>query len=171
MVRSLSFIHLFVVLAVGYIGGTLLYREMTIDAMEKLIVIFDGRVVYGHDVGAIRPILTTLLFFIVAFLFSLVRQLRFAVLIFGALKAAVFGLCSAYLLDKGMKILDYSIWWFPFQFMSSLLFLAYCAILNPPFFLGRTTRDKRNDRALLFVIALTIFVTISEMLVFYYLLK
>lgn len=171
MVRSLSFIHLFIVLAVAYIGGALLFREMPADAMEKLIAFFDARVVHGHDVGIIRPVAMTALFFVIAFLFSLVRQLRFTVLVFGALKAVLFGLSSAYLLGSGMKILDYSIWWFPFQFVTSLLFLAYCAVLNPPFFLGKIAKKKRNDRALLILILMTVVVTSVEIVVFYYILK
>lgn len=171
MVRSLSFIHLFVILAIGYIGGALLFREMPVASMEKLIIFFDARVVYGQDVGIIRPVLMTALFFVVAFLFSLVKQLRFAVLFFGALKAVLFGLSSAHLLGAGMKILDYSIWWFPFQFVTCLLFLAYCAILNPPFFLRGRGRQKRNNRALLALVFMTVVVTSLELAIFHFLLK
>lgn len=171
MVRSLLFIHLFIILAVGYIGGTLLFREMPAASMEKLITFFDARVVYGQDVGIIRPVIMTALFFIIAFLFSLVKQIRFAVLFFGALKSVLFGLSSAYLLGSGMKILDYTIWWFPFQFVTCLLFLAYCAILNPPFFSRGRARLKRNDRVLLALVCMTIFVTSLELVIFHFLLK
>ena len=54
MVRSLSFIHLFVILAIGYIGGALLFREMPATAIEKLIAFYDARVVLGHEAGYIK---------------------------------------------------------------------------------------------------------------------
>ena len=40
MVRSLSFIHLFVILAVGYIGGALLFREMPAAFYGKINYFF-----------------------------------------------------------------------------------------------------------------------------------
>ncbi|MCZ2259512.1 hypothetical protein [Sporosarcina sp. G11-34] len=171
MVRSLSFIHLFVILAVGYIGGALLFREMPAASMEKFITIFDARIIYGHEVGIIRPVVMTALFFVVAYLFSLVKQLKFAVLFFGAFKAVLFGLSSAYLLGSGMKILDYSVWWFPFQFVTCLLFLAYCALLSPPFFLGKINRQKRNEKALTVLVIVTVVVTSLEIGIFYFLLN
>ena len=63
MVRSLSFIHLFVILAVGYIGGALLFRELPATSVEKMLTIFDARVVDGHEVEFIWPALMMVLFF------------------------------------------------------------------------------------------------------------
>ena len=74
MVRSLSFIHLFVILAVGYIGGALLFREMPATAIEKVITFYDARVVQGQDVGYIRPIGTAALFFVVAFVLASIQE-------------------------------------------------------------------------------------------------
>lgn len=171
MVRSLSFIHLFVILAVSYIGGAILFREIPISTMEKLISFFDPRVVYGHQVGFVRPVAMTALFFVIAFILSNIKQARFTILFLGALKSVLFGLSSAFLLGSGMKILDYSIWWFPFQFITCFLFLAFCAILNPPFFLGRNRWKKQSTNALPIIIIMSVFVTILEIVIFYILLK
>ena len=111
------------------------------------------------------------MFFVVAYLFSLVKQLRFAVLFFGAFKSVLFGLSSAYLLGSGMKILDYSIWWFPFQFVTCLLFLAYCAILSPPFFLGRNRLERNKVQGFAALVIVTVAVTSLEIAIFYFLLK
>ena len=46
MVRSLSFIHLFVILAIGFIGGALLFREMPATAIERVVTFYDARVVH-----------------------------------------------------------------------------------------------------------------------------
>lgn len=171
MVRSLSFIHLFVILAVSYVGGALLYREMPPDTTEKLIVFFDARVVYGHQSGFVRPIAMTALFFVVAYIFSFFKQVRFAVLFLGALKSALFGLSSAFLLGSGTNIVDYAIWWFPFQFVTCFLFLAFCAVLNPPFFLKKNRLRKQSGRALPILIIMTIAVTSLEILIFYFLIN
>ena len=171
MVRSLSFIYLFVILAVGFIGGAILFREMPPTTIEKLIVFFDGRVVYGHQAGFIRPVAMTALFFIVAYVFSLIRQTRFIILFLGAVKAVLFGLASAFLLGTGMKILDYSIWWFPFQFLTSFLFLVYCAVLNPPFFLRNNRGKKQDSKALPILVIIMVVITSIEIAIFYFLLK
>lgn len=169
MVRSLSFVHLFVILAVGYIGGALLFRIMSATAVEQMLSIFDTRVIYGHEAGIIRPVAMTVLFFVVVYVLSSLRKLRFLVLFFGAVKCVLFGLSSAFLLGSGMKIIDYTIWWFPFQFLTCLLFLTYCAVLSPPFFTRTTGARSRNDRAVPTLIIMTAVVTIVEMTIFYFL--
>jgi hypothetical protein len=171
MVRSLSFVHLFVILAIGYIGGAFLFREMSSAAVEKMLTIFDARVIDGHEAGIIRPIAMTVLFFVVVYAFSSLRKLRFTTLFFGAVKCVLFGLSSAYLLSEGMKIIDYTIWWFPFQFLTCLLFLIYCAVLSPPFFTRTNGVKKRNDKAVPRILLMTAIVTILEISVFYFLPK
>ncbi|CAM3060457.1 hypothetical protein FITA111629_01115 [Filibacter tadaridae] len=171
MVRSLSFIHLFVILAVGYIGGALLFREMPTTAMEKLINFYDGRVIHGHETGFIKPIGTTFLFFIVAYAFTSFRYTRFLVLFLGAVKSVFFGLSSSYLLSSGSTMIDYTVWWFPFQLLSCFLFLLYCVILRPPYFMRKTTDKKRNRRALPVLIVLSSIVLAVEMIIYYSILK
>ncbi|MFJ7933398.1 hypothetical protein [Sporosarcina sp. NPDC096371] len=170
MVRSLSFIHLFIILAVGYIGGALLFREMSATAIERVITFYDARVVQGHEAGFIRPVGTAALFFIVAFTLATFRKTRFLVLFFGAVKCVLFGLSSSYLLGSGAKMMAYSVWWFPFQFIICFLFLMYCAILCPPYFMNTTLGKKRNTRALPTVIALSVAVLAIEIIVFRFIL-
>ena len=126
MVRSLSFIHLFIILSVGYIGGTLLFREIPIAASERWIGFFDPRVISITEGSIIRPFITMLLFFVVTFLLSMNSKTRHAILFFGAVKCVVFGLSSSFLLHSGMKIWEYAIWWFPFQFISCLISHLLC---------------------------------------------
>lgn len=171
MVRSLSFIYLFVILAIGYLGGTLLFRELPVVSVEKMLAIFDARVVNGHEVNFIWPAVMTSLFFIIVYLLSLIKKFRFPILLIGALKCVIFGLSSAYLLASGMKILEYAVWWFPFQFATGLLLLMFCAILSPPFFVRTIGRRKRNDKALFVIIILIIIVTTVEILIFNLLLN
>ncbi|WP_342509751.1 hypothetical protein [Sporosarcina sp. FSL K6-2383] len=171
MVRSLSFIHLFIILAVSYIGGALLYRYMPAVAIERVITLYDARVVGGHGVGYSRPIGTSALFFIVTFALASFNKTRFLVLFFGALKCVFFGLSSSYLLGSGAKIMAYSIWWFPFQFISCFLFLMYCAILSPPYFMNTTLGKRRNTRALPTIIGLSAAVLAIEIIVFRFILQ
>ncbi len=171
MVRSLSFIHLFIILAVGYIGGALLFREMPVTAIERVITFYDARVVKGHDAGYIRPVATAALFFVVVIALASFKKTRFLVLFFGAMKCVFFGLSSSYLLSTGAKMMAYSIWWFPFQFVGCFLFLMYCAMLSPPYFMTTTLGKRRNTRALPTVIGLSAAVLAIEIIVFRFILQ
>ncbi len=171
MVRSLSFIHLFVILAIGYIGGALLFREMPATAIEKVVTFYDARVVQGHDAGYIKPVGTAALFFVVAFVLASFRKTRFTVYFYGAVKCVLFGLSSSYLLASGTKMMAYSIWWFPFQFLICFLFLVYCAVLSPPYFMRSTIGKKPNTRALPTIIGMSIAVLAIEIIVFQFILK
>ncbi|MBO1910066.1 hypothetical protein [Sporosarcina sp. 6E9] len=171
MIRSLSFTYLFVILAVGYLGGALLFREMPLVSVEKLLVLFDGRVVEGHAANFIKPVFMNAVFFLVAFGLSFVKKLRFLVTFIGALKCVLFGLSTGFLLSTGMKMLAYTVWWFPFQLAICFLLLLFCAILKPPFFIRTVGQRKRNDKALLFLLGLVLLITAIEYSVFYYILK
>lgn len=171
MIRSLSFTYLFVILAVGYLGGALLFREMPLVSVEKMLVLFDARVVEGHGANFLRPLLMNAVFFLIAFGLSLVKKLRFMVTFIGALKCVLFGLSTGYMLSTGMKLVEYSVWWFPFQLASCFLLLIFCAILKPPFFVRTVGHKKRNDKALLFLVGLAIFIIAIEYSIFYYILK
>lgn len=166
MVRSLSFIHLFVILAVGYIGGALLFREVPSTSAEKWIVFYDARVVEGKEAGVIRPIGALVVFYTLAYLLARIRQTRPLVLFIGALKCVFFGLASSYLLSTGIKMIDYSIWWFPFQLVACFLFLLYCAVLHPPYFIRPTIGKRRNPRALPILLIISIIVVVIEMVIF-----
>lgn len=170
MIRSLSFTYLFVILAVGYLGGTLLFRELPDASTEKMLTIFDARVVEGQDVNFIWPTLVTISFFVIAFVLSNFKYSRFSVIFLGAVKCVVFGLSSGYLLASGMKMLDYSIWWFPFQLLICFIYLVFCAILTPPFFLRTTGKKVRNNKALVILAISGAALTAVEFIVFYILL-
>lgn len=170
MIRSLSFTYLFVILAVGYLGGTLLFRELPEASTEKMLTIFDARVVDGQAVNFIWPALVTISFFIIAFILSKFKYSRFPVIFLGAVKCVVFGLSSGYLLAAGMKMLDYSIWWFPFQLLICFIYLVYCAILTPPFFLRTTGKRVRNNKALVILVIMGAVLTAVEFVIFYFLL-
>jgi hypothetical protein len=171
LVRSLSFIHLFVILAIGFIGGALLFREMPTTAVERVVTFYDARVVLGHDAGYIKPVGMAALFFIIAFILAMFRKTRFTVLLFGAVKCVLFGLSSSYLLASGTKIMAYSICWFPFQFLICFLFLVYCAILSPPYFMRSTMGKGPNTRALPMIVGMSIAILAIEIIVFQFILK
>lgn len=170
MVRSLTFIHLFIVLAVGYIGGALLFREIPIAASEKWIGFFDPRVISTAEGSAWRPFITLLLFLVVTFLLSVNSKTRHAILFFGAVKCVLFGLSSSFLLYSGIKIWEYAIWWFPFQFLSCLLFLIYCVVLSPPYF-NRVSRKARNLQAIPVLAGLSFFIYLVEITIFHFLIR
>lgn len=171
MIRSLSFTYLFVILAVGYLGGALLLRELPAVSVEKMLVIFDARIVDGREVNFMWPALMTASFFVVAYLLSMFRKVRFAIVFVGALKSVIFGLSSGYSLATGMKIIAYAIWWFPFQLITCFLLLTFCAILSPPFFIRTVGQKKRNDKALTVIAGMAVIVTVLEILVFNFILN
>lgn len=168
MSRSLSITYLLVILTVGYLGGTLLFRELSGEIIEKLLLIYDARIVEGQEANFIWPLLVTIIFFIVAYGLSRYSYSRFLVIFIAAIKAVLFGLASGYLLKSGIKMVEYTIWWFPFQLLICFVFLLYCAILTPPFFLKTTGKKVRNDRALLILATLGIVLLVIESLVFYF---
>lgn len=170
MVRSLSFVYLFVILAVSYIGGALLYRELPATSVEKMLALLDARVVDGDRVGWIWPALIMALFILLAYVLSLFKKSRFLVILIGALKSVLFGLSSSYLLASGMKMIEYTIWWFPFQFVTCFLFLVACAILSPPFFTQTLGKKKRNTKSLPIILILIGLVTTLEIVIYYVIL-
>jgi len=171
MIRSLSFVHLFVILAVGYIGGALLFRELPATSVETLLALLDARVVDGHKVAWMWPVLMMALFVIVAYALSRFKKVRFIVIFIGALKTVLFGLSSSYLLATGMKMTEYTIWWFPFQFVTCFLFLVYCAVLTPPFFMKTVGKKRRNTRALAVLVILIGIVIALEIVLYYVILN
>lgn len=170
MIRSLSFIHLFVILAVGYIGGALLFRELPAPSVEKVLAILDARVVDGHDVLWIWPALVMVGYFVLVLILSKFKQTRFLIVFVGALKPVIFGLSSSYLLATGLKMVEYTVWWFPFQFLSCFVFLVFCAVLAPPFFLKTIGKRKQNPKVLPVLLGLLAVITALEMTIFYVLL-
>lgn len=170
MVRSLSFIHLFVILSIGYIGGALLFREIPLEASEKWILFFDPRIVSSGEGSLLKPILTTILFFLTAFGLSFNNKTRHAILLIGAVKCVIFGLSSSYLLASGMALLVYTVWWFPFQLLGCLLFLVYCTVLSPPYFNG-ISRRQQNLRAVPVLLAAYAIILLIEMTLFHLLVS
>lgn len=171
MIRSLSVFYLFIVLAVGYLGGTLLFRQLPTESVEKMLKLFDARIIDSNEVTVVWPVLMTALFFGLVFVMSLIKKFRFPILLIGALKSVIFGLSSAYLLATGMKIIVYALWWFPFQLIICFLLLSFCALLSPPFFVRTIGRRRRNDKGLLTLVVLTAVVTAAEMSIFVFLLN
>ncbi len=144
---------------------------MPLVSVEKMLVLFDARVVEGHGANFLRPLLMNAVFFLIAFGLSFVKKLRFMITFIGALKCVFFGLSTGYLLSTGMKIVEYSVWWFPFQLAICFVLLLFCAILKPPFFVRTVGHKKRNDKALLFLVGLAIFIIAIEFLIFYFILQ
>lgn len=171
MTRSLAFTHLFIILAVSYLGGTLLFRELSEASVEKILIIFDARVVEGREANLLLPITATVLFFVLAFVLSRFKYSRFLVLFTGAVKCVIFGVSSAFLLAEGLRILEYAIWWFPFQLLICFILLFYCAILTPPFFLKTTGRNERNNRGLIILVIFAAILVVAEYMIFFILIK
>ncbi|MDS9470773.1 hypothetical protein [Sporosarcina pasteurii] len=171
MTRSLSFTYLFIILAVSYLGGTLLFRELPEASVEKILILFDARVVSGSDAKLLLPVTATLLFFVLAFAFSRFKYSRFLVIFTGAIKCVLFGVSSAYLLAKGLKILEYAMWWFPFQLLICFALLLFCAVLTPPFFLKTTGRRERNNRGLITVAICAVLLIVLEYTIFFLFIK
>lgn len=171
MTRSLSFPYLFVILAVSYLGGTLLFRELSEAPIAKILLVFDARVVKGHEVNLLLPALTVILFFGLAILLARFTYTRFLVLLIGAVKCVLFGISSAYLLAKGLKVYEYALWWFPFQLVICFILLLFAAVLAPPFFMKTTGKKERNHRTLIVLFIVAVLLVISENLLYFFLIQ
>ncbi|QTD42226.1 hypothetical protein [Sporosarcina sp. Te-1] len=170
MVRSLSLIHLFVILSISYIGGALLFREMSVEASESLLYFLDRRII-EHESSVLWTLLSVILFFLIAYVFSIDKRTRPVVLLIGALKGVIFGLSSSYLLSTGMGMIQYAVWWFPFQFIICFLLLIYCFVLSPPYFERVHSRKRRNLRSLPILLTFFVCVQIIETLIYQFFIK
>jgi hypothetical protein len=168
VVRSLPFVHLFIILAVGYIGGALLFREMPIAAIEKLLAVYDVRVMPGAEKTIFRPLVTTVVLVAVSIVLASFRRIRLLVLFLGALKCVLFGLSSSYLLSASKRMIEYTVWWFPFQLISCFLFLMFCAILVPPYFMRTNFRKKQSGKNLFVFIGLMAIVEALDLMLFHF---
>ncbi|ARJ40148.1 hypothetical protein CSV71_00685 [Sporosarcina sp. P21c] len=168
MARSLSFVYLFVILAISYIGGALLFREWPVTSLEQIIGLYDQRVVKGSEAALWSPVVVTLSFILLAIILSKYKRVRFITMFLGAIKCAFFGLSSTYLLSTGLKLVSYTIWWFPFQLISCLLFLILCSVLNPPFFAPPASKKNRPLTAVPPLIALLLITQILELAIFHF---
>ena len=144
MVRSLSFLQLFVILAVGYIGGVLLYRGIPDADFSFIVQIYDSRAAQISSASLLIQLATVLSFYAAAFVLSVSRKTRWSVMLVGALKAVLFGLASAHILAGGVNMLAYTGWWFPFKFLGTFLVLLFCWTLSPPFFTKRSVKRTQN---------------------------
>ncbi|ARD49408.1 hypothetical protein SporoP37_15215 [Sporosarcina sp. P37] len=168
MARSLSFIYLFVILAISYIGGALLFREWPVTSLEQIVGLYDQRVVMGAEAALWSPVAVTLSFVVLAIILSKYKRVRFMTMFLGAVKCTLFGLSSTYLLSTGLKLLTYTVWWFPFQLISCLLFLILCTVLNPPFFVAPAVRKDRPLTAVPLLIGLLLITQLLELSVFHF---
>lgn len=170
MTRSLLFTYLFIVLAVGYFGGTLLFRELSETSVAKVLLFFDARVVKGHEANLFLPAVIVICFFGLIILLARFTYSRFLVLLVGAVKCVIFGVSSAYLLAKGLKVYEYAVWWFPFQLLLCFILLVFSAHLVPPFFMKTTGKKERNPRALMTLLMVTIAILVIENIIFCFLI-
>lgn len=167
MTRSLTFPYLFIMLAVSYIGGTLLFREMSEGAVEKVFAILDPRIVKGHEASWFMPVIMTFLFFALVIGCARFTYSRLFTLFIAAIKCVLFGVSSAYLLAKGLKMYEYAIWWFPFQLLICFSLLLFASIMTPPFFMKTIGKVERNEKALVALLVFSVILIVIENLVFF----
>ncbi len=157
-------------LAVSYLGGTLLFRELSVESVERIFMVLDARVVKGHEANWFFPVVTPILFLVLIIFCSRFTYSRFLPLLIAAVKCVLFGVSSAYLLAQGLKMYEYAIWWFPFQLLICFSFLLFASIVTPPFFMKTVGKAERNDRALVVLIVFVVILLIVENLLFFLLI-
>lgn len=166
MIRSLSFIQLFVILTVGYTGGVLLYRSIPSADFTLLVQLYDQRAVSGGGSPLLFQLLSVLSFYILAAALALSSRTKWLVMMAGALKSVLFGLSSAYLLADGLKMTVYAAWWFPFQLAATLLVFFCCWTLSPPFYLKQPKKKKFSWRVPVLFAAAGVIVFFADKIVY-----
>ncbi|GKV67900.1 hypothetical protein NCCP2716_03980 [Sporosarcina sp. NCCP-2716] len=166
MIRSLSFIQLFVVLAVGYLGGVLLCRSLPSADFSALVRLYDPRAAAPDGSPVFYQLLSVLSFYILAIGLSLSGKTRWLVMSIGAFKSVLFGLSSAYILANGVKMLAYAGWWFPFQLLATFLVCICCWTLAPPFFVRQPKQKTASLRLPLILAAAGLLVFLADKVVF-----
>ncbi|WP_432355069.1 hypothetical protein [Sporosarcina sp. A2] len=160
MVRSLSMLHLFVVLAVGYIGGVLLYRVIPGADFPMIVRFYDGRAATNDSTSLIIELTTVVSFFVLAAVLAMFKKTRYLVMLVGAFKSVLFGLASAHILALEVNMLVYAGWWFPFHLVATFLVLLFCWTISPPFFTRRPSKRQMHFKGplMLFGASLVVFV-------------
>lgn len=171
MPRSLLFPYLFIVLAVSYFGGIILFRELPDTALEKTLSLLDDRVVNRSNDAWIFPIISTVISFGMVLILSQYTYSRPFIYLIGAMKSVLFGISSAYLLANGLKVYEYAVWWFPFQLAICFSLLLFTTVLAPPFFVQRYGKNTRNNKLLMTLIGIVFILITMENLIFFLIIQ
>lgn len=171
MTRSLILPYLFVILAISYLGGAILARTLDENMIIKMLKLIDERLLLGQEVAFWVPLILPVVLMIVILLLNQWQNAKGFILIVAALKGVFFGIGSSFLLTKKLQLVAYTIWWFPFQLVLSLLFLIFAVKLAPPFFMKRTGKLDKNNRPLILILILILLLTIIESNIYPFMIK
>lgn len=166
LVRSLPIIYLFAVLTVSYMGGAILFTMISTEEASKLVNWYDIRLASTSNRSFLQIALPTLVLYLVAMMGAISNKTVRIVPLFAALKCVLFGFASSYLLNTDRGIVEYALWWFPFQLVAAILFLFFCLLLSPPFFVKLTNRKERNKRGLIMIGMLSVLVFGMDVIVY-----
>lgn len=170
MTRSLIIPYIFVILAISYVGGTFLYRFIDDQAIETVLRLFDARLVQA-DVNIVFPLLSIVLSFALIVLFARFRYTKRLVYCWAALRAVLVGIGASYLLENGLSMLQYAIWWFPFQLFITFFYFLFTVLLAPPFFMRTIGNKPLNYEALLTIFGLVMLLFWIEHTIFHFIVK
>lgn len=170
MTRSLVMPYICIMLAVGYIGGTFLYRFIDDSAIEKILLVFDARIVQA-DAHIVFPLLSLIISFMLVVFFARFRYTRHLVYFWSAVRAVLFGIGASYLLANGLSMFHYAIWWFPFQLLITFIYFSFTVLLVPPFFLRTIGKRRLNYEGLLTLFGLAMLLFWVEYTIFHLIVK
>lgn len=137
MRKSIIFQYIFTV-SISFICGVIATQFIAIHEAQALLEIIDHRAVQvdAEFQSIVVPLAISI---IVVLLFSTHPYLYFIAPLYISLKSALFGFSSVLILDQAQSIVLYVGWWFPFQIMYIVLFIALYKICRM-----RTVRKNRK---------------------------
>jgi hypothetical protein len=164
MRKSLVFQYIFTV-SISFICGVIATQFIAMNEAQSLLEVIDHRAVEvdAHFQSIIVPLAISI---IVVLLFSTHPYLYFIAPLYISLKSALFGFSSVLILEQGQSIFIYVGWWFPFQIMYIVLFIALYKICRMP----TVRKNKKSSRLLPFVLIVIALLSYLEFVVLSYVL-
>lgn len=128
MVRSSAVIQYLSILTISFVSGVVCFQAFSLDKSTKLIRFVDSRVLEPTNISIWQTILPLVVSIVVVLIFATNPYIQFFSRFVVAIRITFFGFSSVFLLTQQESLLTYSVWWFPFQLIYSILLLMLCSV-------------------------------------------
>ena len=128
MFRSATVIQYIFILTISFVSGVVCFQAFSLDKSMKLIEFLDARVLDPTNIPIWQTILPLIVSIVVVLIFATNPYIQFFSRFVVAIRITFFGFSSVFLLTQQESLLTYSVWWFPFQLIYSILLLMLCSV-------------------------------------------
>ena len=170
MFRSILFIQYTIILAISFISGVICFQLFPLVKSMKLISYIDPRILHLMDITIWETIIPLVIWFLLVLLFASHPYLHVCAKLIVAVKITFFGFSSVFLLTQQESLLVYSVWWFPFQFIYSILLYILCSVYTAKR-IGPNRKYVFSPRLFVTILITMVLFCIGEILVINFIVK